>query len=325
VRVPRISPRAYRWICLVTVAAVAIIIVTGAAVRLTGSGLGCDDWPRCTENSFVAVSNYNQQIEQLNRLFTAVVSFSVALAVLGSLGRDPRRRDLIWWSLGLVAGIVAQIVLGGITVLSHLWPPFVMGHFVLSAILVWNAVVLHHRAGHPDTPGVATVDRRTVLVSRLMVVASAAVLVTGTVVTGTGPHGGDENVARLPFEIEDVARIHSLTAWAFLVSAVTAIWLLHRHGASRAASRRSAVLTAAILVQGAIGYVQYFNGVPPGLVILHITGSVVVWIAALSFHLNLFAHPEPVGIGVATAPSDEEVRLSAPRASTGDHVPAPAP
>jgi cytochrome c oxidase assembly protein subunit 15 len=328
VRAPRISPRAYQWICLVTVAAVAIIIVTGAAVRLTGSGLGCDDWPRCTENSFVGVSNYNQQIEQVNRLFTGVVSISVILAVLGSLWRDPRRRDLVRWSLGLVAGILAQIVLGGITVLSHLWPPFVMGHFVLSAILVWNAVVLHHRAGHPDTPGVATVDRRAVVVSRLMVVAAAAVLVTGTVVTGTGPHGGDEKVARLPFEIEEVARIHSLTAWAFLGLAVAAIWLLHRSGPSRAASRRSALLTAAILVQGAIGYTQYFNGVPPELVILHVAGSVVVWIAALSFHLNLFAHPDPVGVGapldLETSERDPSGPLPSDGPSPSDHVPAPS-
>ena len=179
-----------------------------------------------------------------------------------------------------MAGIVAQIVLGGITVLSHLWPPFVMGHFVLSAILVWNAVVLHHRAGHPDTPGVATASPRAVTLSRLMVIAAGAVLVTGTIVTGTGPHGGDEDVARLPFEIEDVARIHSLTAWAFLALSVGAIWFLLRGGASRSARRRSALLVAAILVQGAIGYTQYFTGVPPGLVILHIAGSVVVWIAA---------------------------------------------
>jgi heme a synthase len=292
VRVPRISPRAYQWICAVTVAAVAIIIVTGGAVRLTGSGLGCDDWPKCTQNTFVGVSNYNQQIEQVNRLFTGVVSVAVMLAVLGSLGRDPRRRDLVWWSLGLVAGIVAQIVLGGITVLSHLWPPFVMGHFVLSVILVWNAVVLYHRAGHPDTPGEATASSRTVLLSRLMVVAAGAVLVTGTVVTGTGPHGGDQDVARLPFEIEDVARIHSITAWAFLALSLGAIWFLYRGGASRSAGRRSALLVGAILVQGAIGYTQYFTGVPPGLVIVHIAGSVIVWIAALSFHLGLFAHPE---------------------------------
>ena len=291
-RVPRISPRTYQWICVVTVAAVAIIIVTGGAVRLTGSGLGCDDWPKCTQSTFVGVSNYNQQIEQVNRLFTGVVSVAVILAVLGSLVREPRRRDLVWWSLGLVAGIVAQIVLGGITVLSHLWPPFVMGHFILSAILVWNAVVLHHRAGHPDSPGVAIVDRRVVVLSRLMVAAAAAVLVTGTVVTGTGPHGGDEKVTRLPFFVEDVARIHSLTAWAFLGLSVGSIWLLHRGGASRSANRRSMLLVGAILVQGAIGYTQYFLGVPPGLVIVHIAGSVVVWIAALSFHLGLFAHPE---------------------------------
>jgi len=294
VRVPRISPRTYQWICVVTVAAVAIIIVTGGAVRLTGSGLGCDDWPKCTQSTFVGVSNYNQQIEQVNRLFTGVVSVAVILAVLGSLVREPRRRDLVWWSLGLVAGIVAQIVLGGITVLSHLWPPFVMGHFILSAILVWNAVVLHHRAGHPDSPGVAIVDRRVVVLSRLMVAAAAAVLVTGTVVTGTGPHGGDPDVDRLPFDITEVARLHSMCTWLFLAVTVWTLVELRRSGTPRQVDLRAKLLVGAIVVQGAIGYTQYFTGVPPWLVLLHVLGSTLVWIAALEFYLSLTAHPVEV-------------------------------
>ena len=284
------------------------IVVTGAAVRLTGSGLGCTDWPRCTNSQLVSVTGYHRSIEQLNRLFTGVVSVAIILAVAGSLVRRPRRRDLLWWSLGLVAGLIGQIVLGGITVIFDLWPPLVMGHFVLSAILVWNAVVLFDHVGRPDlvdpddptrdldpgspagssivTPGVRQL-------SRVMVAAAAAVLVTGTVVTGTGPHGGDEHIRRLPFFVEDVARIHSITAWLFLGIAITTLWRVYRDGASPSLRRRGAVLIAIIVAQGAIGYTQYFLGVPPSLVAIHVAGAMAMWMAAIWFYLGLTVYPEP--------------------------------
>jgi cytochrome c oxidase assembly protein subunit 15 len=307
VRLPRISARVYRWICAATVAAVVIIVVTGAAVRLTGSGLGCTDWPKCTNNQVVSVTGYHRSIEQLNRMFTGVVSVAIILAVAGSLGRQPRRRDLLWWSLGLVAGLVGQIVLGGIVVKVGLSPPFVMGHFILSAILVWNAVVLFDHAGRPDlvdpsdptravdpghTIGSSVVTPPVRLLSRVMMGVAAAVLLTGTVVTGTGPHGGDEHVRRLPFFVEDVARIHSVTAWVFLGLALTTLWRLYRDGASPSLRRRSTVLAAAVGTQGAIGYTQYFLGVPPGLVVVHVAGATAVWMAAVWFHLGLTAYPE---------------------------------
>ena len=307
-RLPRISARTYRWICAATVAAVVTIVVTGAAVRLTGSGLGCTDWPRCTNSQLVSVTGYHRSIEQLNRLFTGVVSVAIILAVAGSLVRRPRRRDLLWWSLGLVAGLIGQIVLGGITVIFDLWPPLVMGHFVLSVILVWNAVVLFDHAGRPDlvdpaeatraldpgypagssivTPGVRQL-------SRVMVAAAAAVLITGTVVTGTGPHGGDEHIRRLPFFVEDVARIHSITAWVFLGIAITTLWRVYRDGASPSLRRRGTVLVAIIVAQGVIGYTQYFLGVPPGLVAVHVAGATAVWMAAVWFYLGLTVYPEP--------------------------------
>ena len=125
---------------------------TRQAVRLTGSGLGCEDWPNCTSTDFVKVSNPNQAIEQLNRLFTGLVSLAVAAAVLGAFRRRPYRRDLVAWALGLVAGVVGQIVLGGITVLVDLHPAAVAGHFVLSMLLVSDAVILLHRAGTEPGP-----------------------------------------------------------------------------------------------------------------------------------------------------------------------------
>ncbi len=117
-------------------------------------------------------------------------------------------------------------------------------------------------------------------------------LVTGTIVTGTGPNGGDQHVKRLPFLVEDVARIHSLTVWAFLALTVAALVLLARTGASRQVRRRTVELVVLIVAQGALGYTQYFLGVPRGLVLLHVVGAVAVWIVALRFYLGLYAYPE---------------------------------
>ena len=215
----RLSPEAFRRLTLLAAVALAVIIVTGALVRLTGSGLGCPDWPECNDTRFVDVSSTHGAIEQLNRLFTGVVAVAVILAVLGALVRQPRRRDLTWLALGLVGGVVAQIVLGGITVLTDLHPVAVQAHFVLSIVILTDALVLHQRAGEapgPYHPTVPTAARRHVLGAVALV---GLAIVTGTVVTGTGPHGGDEEARRFGFAITTVARIHSVTVIVATVAA----------------------------------------------------------------------------------------------------------
>ena len=301
-RLPRLSPQAYRRITLVAALALAFIIVTGAGVRLTGSGLGCSDWPTCEQDQFVAPLEVNAMIEFVNRLITGLVSVAVMLAVLGSLVRLPRRRDLTLWSLGLVAGVLAQIVLGGLTVLFHLAPPFVIGHFVLSMVLMWNAVVLYERAGHDGSPGLPLVPPRVRMLGRALVVTGAVVILSGTIVTGTGPHGGDETVERLPFELMEVARTHSVFMWVFLGLAVWTLWELRRSGAPLGVDRRAKVLVATIVFQGVVGYAQYFAGVPPWLVLFHIAGSIAVWVAVLRFQLGLTAHPLEVAVATRRAP-----------------------
>lgn len=294
VRLPRLSPRAYQRITLLALIALTFIIVTGAAVRLTGSGLGCSDWPTCEDNKLIAPLEYHAMVEFVNRTITGLVSLAVILAVLGSLVRSPKRRDLTWWSLGLVAGVIAQIVLGGLTVLFELRPPFVIGHFLLSIVLVWNAVVLHERAGHDGSAGLPLVPARIRRLGRLLVAAAAVVILTGTIVTGTGPHGGDQEVERLPYDITEVARNHSAAAWIFVALVVWILVELRRSGSPIEVARRARMLAVVVLAQGAIGYLQYFTGVPPWLVMLHILGSVLVWIAALRFYLSLIARPVEV-------------------------------
>ncbi len=291
VRLPRLSPRAYQRITLIALVALVFIIVTGAAVRLTGSGLGCSDWPTCEENSLVAPLEYHAMIEFVNRLITGLVSAAVIVAVLGSLVRQPRRRDLTWWSLGLVAGVIGQIILGGLTVLFELRPPFVIAHFVLSMVLVWNAVVLHQRGRFASVASLPVVAPKVRALSRVLIVSASAVILTGTIVTGTGPHGGDEEVDRLSFSLEAVARVHSATVWIFLALTIVMLIVLRKTGAPASVDRHAWLLVGAIVVQGAIGYIQYFTGVPPWLVILHVFGSVVIWMTVLGFHLSLRARP----------------------------------
>lgn len=288
-RRPQLTPRAYRRITFVALLALLFIVVTGTGVRLTGSGLGCPTWPNCEPGSLVPrdATRSHAVIEFVNRLITGVVSVSVALAVAGSLFRVPRRRDLAWWSWSLVVGVLAQIVLGGMTVLFELAPPFVMGHFLLSAVLVYCAVVLHHRAGEPDRGErrpVATPEIR--MLTRGLVVAAGIVLVTGTAVTGSGPHGGDEHVRRLAFFLPDVTRVHAVAVWVLVAMTLWTLFLVRRGEASPTVERALRVLIALEVAQGAIGYTQYALGVPEWLVAIHVLGSMLVWIAAVSVMLR---------------------------------------
>ena len=294
----RLSPAGYRRVTLVALAALVLIVVTGGAVRLTGSGLGCPDWPNCADGRLVAPLEYHAMVEFVNRTVTGLVSLAVIVAVLASLARVPRRRDLVRLSWGLVAGVVGQIVLGGLTVLFELRPPFVMAHFLLSMVIVANAVALHWRAGLADEalprdPGVGPTVRR---LGRLTVATAALVVFLGTVVTAAGPHGGDEDVPRLDVPIGDAARLHGLSVVLLLGAVVAMLVLLRREAAPAAAVRRGRILLGVLLAQAAIGYVQYFTGVPVLLVGAHIAGATAVWAAVVRFQLGVADRgPRPHG------------------------------
>jgi len=290
VSLPRLSPTAYRRITLLALVALAVIVVTGAAVRLTGSGLGCPRWPNCDPGHLAphGSTGYHGEVEFSNRVFTGLVSVSVILAVLGSFVRVPRRRDLTWLSFGLVLGVLGQIVLGGLTVIFELSPPWVIGHFLLSIALVANAVVLHVRAGRPDGVLRPVVAPEVRAMGRILVAFTALVLVTGTIVTGAGPHGGDESVKRLDFFVPDVARVHGVAENLLLVTLLVTLWLLARTAAPRAVRRDATVFLAVLVAQATVGYTQYFTGVPVLLVGVHIVGAVCVWVAALRVLLGMW-------------------------------------
>lgn len=342
-RLPRVSPSTYRRITLLALLALCGIVLTGAAVRLTCSGLGCSDWPTCEEDRLVAPLEYHALVEFVNRTITGVVSIAVALAVLGSLRRTPRRRDLTWLSLGLVAGVLAQIVVGGVAVLTELRPEWVITHFLLSSLLVWDATVLHHRAGRPDDerggPPAGSSARAPDVLRRLATavpIVAIVVIAAGTVVTGTGPHGGDPEVERLAFSIREVVRVHAAAGLVLLglVGALVAA-IVRRRGGPRPAAQvppgllvKVEVLVGLLLAQVGVGYLQYFNGVPPLWVALHVALATAIWVVAVEVALTARdAVAGPAGTPAAPAPPGEQATAAdqGDGPDDGDREPSLAP
>jgi cytochrome c oxidase assembly protein subunit 15 len=299
-----LSLRRYRVIVWIAFVSLYVIIVTGSLVRLTGSGLGCVDWPACNEERFVDVSTPHAAIEQLNRLFTGVVAASVIAAVLAALLVRPRQRRLVRLALWLVAGVLAQVVLGGIVVLTGLHPLSNMGHFLLSVALMVGAYLLvdavssegqrEARELAADAGARSSGRQRTtdltwwqlrggpiVVGSRIVVVLTLAAIVTGTVVTGTGPHAGDESAPRFDFMITSVVRVHGVAVWLVVMASLWLGYQLWRSGADRRLQHGFEWFLFAAIVQGGLGYLQYFTGVPVTLVAIHVALSIVVWLAAL--------------------------------------------
>lgn len=271
-----LSESGYRRITLAALVALYSIVVTGSLVRLTGSGLGCVDWPRCNEEKFIDVSSGHGAIEQVNRLFTGLVTASVILAVLGSLRLAQRRRVLTGLSIGLVVGVLAQVVIGGIVVLTGLNPWANMAHFLVSMVLLSNALVLHRSVGaHEDSPRPR--NRKLDPLIAVAGICGVAAVVTGTVVTATGPHAGDEDAIRFGFSIHNVARIHGSTV--ILTLGVIASLLWRTKGKDHALETKVAKLFGLGLLQALVGYVQYLADVPAMLVAVHIALAAGVWLA----------------------------------------------
>ena len=284
-----LSDSSFLRISRISLVSLYAIIITGSLVRLTGSGLGCADWPQCSSTQFVDVSTGHAAIEQVNRLFTGVVSAAVIAAVLGSIFVTPRRRSLIWLSSGLVVGVLAQVILGAVVVLTGLNPWSNMAHFLVSLALVTTAVFLVEHAGATRAVDVVVVSDTTVptrLVTKrladLILGLCGLAIVLGTVVTGAGPHAGDENAIRLTFDLRSITRIHSTSV--LLCVAATLIFLTHIRRKSSEWMRLKAKLEmflAVAVAQGGVGYLQYFSGVPAQLVAVHVALAVAVWISAL--------------------------------------------
>ena len=263
----------------------AALVVTGGAVRLTGSGLGCPTWPECTPGSYTPVPHQAEEalhvwIEFANRLLTFVLVIA-AVVVLAAVLRTGRK-DLRGLALGQFLGIFGQGVLGGITVLTDLHPLPVAGHLILSIILIAGATSLRAQRFAPKVA--QTPASLTKKIASVHVITSFAVIVLGTLVTGSGPHAGDEKAQRFGFDIQTVAWIHADVV-IFLLGTTFAFFVAT--GTSVATKRRLKIFTVIALAQGAIGYIQYFTGIPEVLVAAHLLGATLVWIAAWRVWLSV--------------------------------------
>ena len=265
------------------------IIITGSLVRLTGSGLGCADWPQCSTTKFVDVSTGHSAIEQINRLFTGFVSAAVIAAVLGSIFVIPRRKSLIWLSSGLVAGVLAQVILGAVVVLTGLNPWSNMAHFLVSLALVTTAVFLVEHAGATNVVDDVVSNAQTMSTGRIsrrfadiILGLCGLAIVLGTLVTGAGPHAGDENAIRLAFDLRSITRIHSASVLLCVASTLFFVIQIRRETSEwmRLKAKLEIFLFVAV-AQGGVGYLQYFSGVPAQLVAVHVALAVAVWISVL--------------------------------------------
>jgi heme a synthase len=286
----RVGPKVFRRIAFASAVLLGFIILTGAAVRLTGSGLGCVDWPTCNNGKVVpALDDYHGKIEFGNRIVTGLCVLFAGVGVLVSLVRVSYRKDLVQVGALVVAAIMGNAVLGGLTVLNELRPEYVMGHFLLAIVSLALGLLLFHRAGEHAPSELLGYGRPAVLgsqgqlVGRCLTVAALMTVVLGCLVTGSGPHGGDEDVARFGLNMTSVVKFHSVAAWVTIAAALVLTRLAWKSTTvgSAAVRQRCQLLVVVLAAQGGIGYLQWFTQVPAKLVMLHVLGAVCVWTAVL--------------------------------------------
>lgn len=282
-----VSPERFRQIAVAALVALTAIVLTGAAVRLTDSGLGCPDWPRCYGKALPPFSLHSV-IEYGNRVFSAGVGFVALGAWIAALLRIPRRNDLIWISTLLPVGVACQGVLGGFTVRHELAPGYVMGHFGLSMLILIAAVALAWRASHEPGERRPAQDRLTVWVVRLAALLGAVVLFAGTVATAAGPHAGgqgDQLIHRLHFKgattLTWVIHRHAVLATTLGLCVILAWFMTRRRGGSEELSESLMVVGILLAAQGLVGTVQYELQLPADIVWVHVGLATITWVALL--------------------------------------------
>jgi cytochrome c oxidase assembly protein subunit 15 len=282
-----LSPRAYKLVALTALAALTAIVLTGAAVRLTGSGLGCPDWPKCYGKA-VAPLETHAVIEYGNRILSGLVGLAAVAAGLLAWFRRPFRRDLAVLGALLPLGVVCQAVLGGFTVRHHLAPGFVMAHFGLSMLILVAAVALAWRASYEPGERPRSTDRASVWAVRALLPLGAVTIFAGTAATAAGPHAGgqdDERINRLDFKgggtLDWAIHQHARIAAAMGVAAVLVWLLLRRRDADPLVRRAITALLALLALQGAVGGVQYALELPAEIVWVHVTLAALTWVSLL--------------------------------------------
>jgi len=280
-------------------ALVVFNIVTGAAVRLSGSGLGCPDWPTCSEHHITPALALHPMVEFANRMVVVVLCIAAATTLVSALRRRPFRRDLVLLSSGLIAGIFADAVLGAIVVYSKLNPYAVMTHFMVGIGLLTIACALALHAGRSSGHGTLKVSSTEVRLGTLCLGMLLIAVIAGTATTASGPHAGGPGAKRLPVPLADMARTHSAIILVTGAMVLVLLYMLEKSVAPEPVRRRGRLLLAAMVIQGVIGYTQYFTHLPAVLVGIHVFGATVVWSAMYWFYDGLWHHAaEPVATTV---------------------------
>ena len=314
-----ITPRRFRFLCRFSLVTIMLNVATGAAVRLSDSGLGCPDWPTCAHQRLTPPLALHPVIEFGNRMVVFVLVVACAATYVASFLRTPARRDLRWLSGGLVLGVLGEAVLGAVVVYSKLNAYVVMTHFMVGIALLTVSVVLTLRADHGPGRGTVVVSRRVLVTTRVYLVLLALALVAGTATTGAGPHAGGRGAKRVPIPLADMARIHAETVLVTGCVLLLLLWMLWKSDAPARVQEAGRILLGAMVVQGVIGYTQYFTHLPAVLVGFHVVGAVLVWSTALWFHHGLSDHRQETPGSGDPAPGDDADRIA-----PADVVPEPA-
>lgn len=281
------SPQAFRRLAVLVLVLLIVLVASGAAVRLTNSGLGCADWPACSDTEFIDVSSRHAAIEQFNRIFSGLIGIPILALLIAGYRRRPARRDLVRPVWGMLALFAAEAAVGGLSVLLELAWFSVAAHFLLAVGLVALAAVAVRRSA-ADGPGGGAVPcpawlRRSAAVTLL---GTLWVLVWGTLLTAAGPHGGDELADRLSWPIPTVARVHSVSVDVLVAFVLGVTILAARRAAQPVVLRALAWTLAAMVAQGALGYVQYLNDIPATLVWFHVVGATLVALSVFEFAMT---------------------------------------
>ena len=283
-----VSKKLFTFLALLTVICYALLVVTGGAVRLTGSGLGCADWPTCSAGHLIASDSFHPLVEFSNRLVTVAVSIVTIVLFLASFYRKPRSKKLILLSSVVLLGLFGQVVLGGIVVLTKLNPYFVALHFLLTIAILVDALILFHLSRVEEGLKTPRVPSEVINVSRLLIVVLTAVTAAGTMVTGSGPHAGGKGAKRVPVSFRDMAELHADLV-LFLLGLTLATWFLVKQArVERDIQKRSMWLVEVMASQGVIGYSQYFLHDQAALVEIHMAGAASIWISLIWFYINLY-------------------------------------
>lgn len=295
------SPKAFQRLAIFPVALYALLVVTGGAVRLSGSGLGCPDWPSCYQHQLTAAASFHPIVEFGNRLLTVGVTVVSIVVFVAAMYLRPKRTEIRWLAFGLLIGLVAQIVLGGLVVLFTLNPYLVALHFLLTLVVLADTILLYCFAGRDGEPVKRVVSKEVVWFTRMQLVALSVLILAGTIVTGSGPHAGGPGARRVPVAFHDMAEMHSTIALFLIGLTLGGLFVLHLAKAPAGLQRQARAVLEIYCLQGMLGYLQYSLHDSPVVVEIHLIVATSAFSATLILYLACF------GLGhVALEPRPKE-------------------